>query len=72
MVQRVVKDLDGDGNPDRYALDTPMAADWAIKILLLQRGGEGGKRVEFFLLHRLKADQALRQAQDRRSELPGN
>jgi arabinosaccharide transport system substrate-binding protein len=40
MGQRVVQDLDGDGNPDRYALDTPLSSDWAIQILLLQRGGQ--------------------------------
>lgn len=40
MGRAVVKDLDGDGNPDRYALDTPLSSDWAIQILLLQRGGQ--------------------------------
>ncbi len=40
MGRSIVKDLDGDGNPDRYALDTPLASDTVIRILLLQRGGQ--------------------------------
>jgi len=40
MGRSIVKDLDGDGNPDRYALDTPIASDVVIRILLLQRGGQ--------------------------------
>lgn len=40
MGRSVVKDLDGDGNPDRYALDTPLSSDMVIRILLLQRGGQ--------------------------------
>lgn len=40
MGQRIVKDLDGDGNPDRYALDTPLSGGGTIEILLLQRGGQ--------------------------------
>lgn len=38
MGRSVVKDLDGDGNPDRYALDMPLSSNSAITILLLQRG----------------------------------
>jgi len=38
MGRSVTKDLDGDGNPDRYALDTPLGENWAINLLLLQRG----------------------------------
>src|SRR5262245_56886463 len=34
----VVKDLDGDGVPDRYMLDFPAAAAWGIQLLLLQQG----------------------------------
>jgi|SaaInlStandDraft_1057018.scaffolds.fasta_scaffold06608_5 arabinosaccharide transport system substrate-binding protein len=37
MGQSVVRDMDGDGNPDRYALDAPLN-NTAINILLLQRG----------------------------------
>lgn len=40
MGRKLVKDLDGDGNPDRYALDMPLGATWLIDILLLQRGGQ--------------------------------
>lgn len=40
MGHRVVTDLDGDGNPDRYALDTPLSGISVIQILLLQRGGQ--------------------------------
>lgn len=40
MGHKVVKDLDGDGNPDRYALDTPLSGITVIRILLLQRGGQ--------------------------------
>lgn len=36
--RRVVKDLDGDGVPDRYMLDLPLAATWGITLLLRQRG----------------------------------
>lgn len=40
MGRSILKDLDGDGNPDRYALDMPLASDGVIRILLLQRGGQ--------------------------------
>ena len=40
MGRSVVTDLDGDGNPDRYALDTPLSSATAIQILMLQRGGQ--------------------------------
>ncbi|HET9931723.1 MAG TPA: extracellular solute-binding protein, partial [Polyangiaceae bacterium] len=36
--RRVVKDLDGDGVPDRYMLDLPLAATWGVTVLLRQRG----------------------------------
>jgi arabinosaccharide transport system substrate-binding protein len=38
MGRRVTKDLDGDGNPDRYALDLP-ASGGQLPMLVLQRGG---------------------------------
>jgi arabinosaccharide transport system substrate-binding protein len=34
----IVKDLDGDGVPDRYMIDLPAAAGWGVQILLLQQG----------------------------------
>jgi arabinosaccharide transport system substrate-binding protein len=40
MGRSIMKDLDGDGNPDRYALDTPLSTDVVIRILLQQRGGQ--------------------------------
>jgi arabinosaccharide transport system substrate-binding protein len=36
--RNVVKDLDGDGVPDRYMIDLPVSANWGITILLRQRG----------------------------------
>jgi len=33
----IVKDLDGDGVPDRYMIDLPAAAGWGLQILLLQQ-----------------------------------
>jgi arabinosaccharide transport system substrate-binding protein len=36
--RRIVKDLDGDGVPDRYMLDLPMSGGWGLNSLLLQRG----------------------------------
>ena len=36
--RKVVKDLDGDGVPDRYMIDLPQSANWGITILLRQRG----------------------------------
>jgi arabinosaccharide transport system substrate-binding protein len=38
MGRSITKDLDGDGNPDRYALDMPLSTNWGINLLLLQRG----------------------------------
>lgn len=40
MGRSVVQDLTGDGNFDRYALDTPLGGIAVIRILLLQRGGQ--------------------------------
>lgn len=40
MGRSVVADLDGDGNPDRYALDTPVSNITALRILMLQRGAQ--------------------------------
>lgn len=40
MGRSITKDIDGDGNPDRYALDTPLSSDTVIRILLQQRGGQ--------------------------------
>jgi len=37
--EKIVKDLDGDGIPDRYALDLSIAGTSFFPILLLQRGG---------------------------------
>ena len=34
----VVKDLNGDGVPDRYMIDLPSSAGWGVQILLLQQG----------------------------------
>lgn len=36
--RRVVRDLDGDGVPDRYMIDLPMSGGWGLNSLLLQRG----------------------------------
>ncbi|MGC4088340.1 MAG: extracellular solute-binding protein [Polyangiaceae bacterium] len=36
--RKVIKDLDGDGVPDRYMVDFPSTASWALTILLRQRG----------------------------------
>ncbi|MFZ5897398.1 MAG: ABC transporter substrate-binding protein [Myxococcota bacterium] len=36
--RRIVKDLDGDGVPDRYMIDFPATANWGITLLLRQRG----------------------------------
>ncbi|MDX1681635.1 MAG: extracellular solute-binding protein [Phycisphaeraceae bacterium] len=38
MGRRITTDLDGDGNPDRYALDLPVSNNWALQALLLQQG----------------------------------
>jgi len=40
MGRRITKDLDGDGYPDRYALDMPVNSEVVLRILLLQRGGQ--------------------------------
>jgi len=40
MGQSIVADLDGDGNPDRYALDMPLGSITVIRILMLQRGAQ--------------------------------
>jgi arabinosaccharide transport system substrate-binding protein len=37
--RQVTKDLDGDGVLDRYMIDFPANGEWALTILLLQRGG---------------------------------
>jgi len=37
--EKIVKDLDGDGIPDRYALDLSMPGTSFFPLLLLQRGG---------------------------------
>jgi arabinosaccharide transport system substrate-binding protein len=39
MGRKVTRDLNGDGVPDRYALDLPMGGSWGLRTLLLQRGG---------------------------------
>lgn len=36
--RRVVRDLDGDGVPDRYMIDLPAQGAWGLTILLRQRG----------------------------------
>jgi arabinosaccharide transport system substrate-binding protein len=36
--RRVVRDLDGDGVPDRYMIDLPASGAWGLTILLRQRG----------------------------------
>lgn len=38
--RRVTKDEDGDGVPDRYMIDLPYSGNWALIMLLLQRGGQ--------------------------------
>jgi arabinosaccharide transport system substrate-binding protein len=35
----VTKDLDGDGNPDRYMIDLPADGSDALRLMILQRGG---------------------------------
>lgn len=50
MGRRITKDLDGDGNPDCYAIDLPSAGAWGLEILIGQRGGglfDGRGRVTF-------------------------
>lgn len=37
--RRITKDLDGDGNPDRYMLEMPANGGWALQALILQLGG---------------------------------
>jgi len=37
--QRITKDLDGDGNPDRYMLEMPANGGWALQAVMLQLGG---------------------------------
>ncbi len=37
--REVTRDLDGDGNPDRYMLDMPSDGGFALDLLVLQRGG---------------------------------
>jgi arabinosaccharide transport system substrate-binding protein len=37
--RQITKDTDGDGVPDRYMIDFPVAELWGIRTLLLQRGG---------------------------------
>lgn len=39
MGRRITKDLDGDGVPDRYAIDLPVTGDDGLRMLALQRGG---------------------------------
>jgi arabinosaccharide transport system substrate-binding protein len=39
MGRRITRDLNGDGVPDRYALDLPMSGSWGLRTLLIQRGG---------------------------------
>lgn len=36
--RRIVRDLDGDGVPDRYMIDLPASGAWGLTILLRQRG----------------------------------
>ncbi len=36
--RKVVRDLDGDGVPDRYMIDLPSAASWGLLLLMRQRG----------------------------------
>jgi arabinosaccharide transport system substrate-binding protein len=38
MGQRVTRDTNGDGVPDRYAIDLPQGGFWGLSTLLLQRG----------------------------------
>ncbi len=40
MGRRITADLDGDGNPDRYALDLAAGGAHSLQILILQRGGK--------------------------------
>jgi arabinosaccharide transport system substrate-binding protein len=44
---KVVKDLDGDGLPDRYMIDLPFSGNFGLTVLMLQRGvglfGERGQ-----------------------------
>jgi arabinosaccharide transport system substrate-binding protein len=44
---KVVKDLDGDGVPDRYMIDLPLTGNFGLTVLMLQRGvglfGEQGQ-----------------------------
>ena len=39
--REVTKDLDGDGNPDRYMIDLPSEGGYALTLLCLQRSGIG-------------------------------
>lgn len=36
--RQVVRDLDGDGVPDRYMIDLPSGGNWGLTVLLRQRG----------------------------------
>jgi arabinosaccharide transport system substrate-binding protein len=38
MGRRVTRDLNGDGVPDRYAIDLPQGGFWGLSLLLRQRG----------------------------------
>jgi arabinosaccharide transport system substrate-binding protein len=37
--REVTKDVDGDGVIDRYMIDLPASEPWALRLLILQRGG---------------------------------
>ena len=37
--RKISKDLDGDGNPDRYMLEMPANGGWALQAMILQLGG---------------------------------
>lgn len=50
MGRRITRDLDGDGIPDRYAIDLDSKGGELLQMLLLQRGGglfDAGGRVAF-------------------------
>jgi len=37
--RKISKDIDGDGNPDRYMLEMPANGGWALQALMFQLGG---------------------------------